>query len=99
MSLAGSRAPDPAQSPSTTADTLALERLAAGLDTREYATILTGGALATLRVVSRRAPGRAEDIHTGDGWFCGAAAGLLAPCRDIPAAALAVARAVSGRVR
>jgi hypothetical protein len=75
-----------------------LEKLAAELDPHGYATILTGGPLATLRVVNRRVPGRAEDIHTGDGWFCGAG-GLMAPCDDLPAAAKAVAQAVGGRVQ
>jgi hypothetical protein len=78
---------------------LALEQLADELGSAGYATILTGGQAPTLRVVNRQAPRHAEDIHTGDGWFCGAAAGLMAPCGDIPAAAQAVARAVGGQVR
>jgi hypothetical protein len=79
--------------------TAELEKLAAELDSGEYATVMTSGPLATLRVINRRAPGLAEDIHTGDGWFCGAATGLIAPCRDIPTAAQAVARAVGGTVQ
>ncbi len=74
--------------------TAELEKLAAELDHRNYATIMTGGPLATLRVVNRNAPRLAEDIHAGDGWFCGAATGLIAPCNNIPAAAQAVARAI-----
>jgi hypothetical protein len=81
-----------------TAD-LALEQLADELGSTGYATILTGGQAPTLRVVNRQAPRRAEDIHTGDGWFCGAAAGLIAPCTDIRAAARAVARSVGGPAR
>jgi hypothetical protein len=50
-------------------------------------------------VVNRQAPGLAEDIHTGDGWYCGAAAGLMAPMGDLPGAVAAVARAVGGRVQ
>jgi hypothetical protein len=75
-----------------------LEQLADRLGSSSYATILTRSRVPTLRVVNRQAPGLAEDIHTGEGWFCGAAAGLMAPCADIPAAAQAVARAVGGRV-
>ncbi len=76
-----------------------LEQLAGQLGSAEFATILTGGRAPTLRVVNRRAPRLAEDVHTGDGWFCGASAGLLAPCDDITAAAEAVTRALGGRVR
>jgi hypothetical protein len=76
-----------------------LEKLAAELDPHGYATILTGGPLATLRVVNRHSPRRAEDIYTGDGWFCGADTGPMAPCDDIRAAAKSVARAVGGRGR
>lgn len=75
-----------------------LEQLADQLGRNDYATILTGGPAPVLRVVNRREPGLAEDIHTGDGWFCGAAAGLLAPCGDITGAASAVARAVGALV-
>jgi hypothetical protein len=75
----------------------ALEQLADELDSADFATILTRGQAATLRVVNRRAPGQAEDIHMGDGWFCGLAIGRLAPCGNIPAAAQAVARVVGGR--
>ena len=78
--------------------TTALEQLADQLG-GGYATILTGGQAPTLRVINRQAPGLAEDIHTGDGWFCGAAAGLMAPLGDLPAAVAAVARAVGGRVQ
>lgn len=49
-----------------------LERLADELGSDKYATILTGGRLPTLRVVNRHEPSLAEDIHTSDGWFCGA---------------------------
>ncbi|HEY3958294.1 MAG TPA: hypothetical protein VGM53_33425 [Streptosporangiaceae bacterium] len=76
-----------------------LEQLADQLSHDGYATILTGGQAPTLRVVNRRAPGLAENIRTGDGWFCGAAGGLMAPCGDIPTAAQAVARMVGGRMR
>jgi hypothetical protein len=79
--------------------TTALEQLAAGLSADDYATILTGGKVPTLRVVNRQAPRLVEDVHTGDGWFCGASAGLMAPCDDIAAAAQAVARAVGGQAR
>jgi hypothetical protein len=75
----------------------ALEQLADELGSADFATILTGGQAPMLRVVSRRAPGRAEDIHTGGGWFCGAATGRMAPCANIPAAAQAIARVVGGR--
>src|SRR5579859_5333767 len=71
-----------------------LEQLAGQLGSAEFATILTGGRAPTLRVVNRHAPRLAEDIHTGDGWYCGAAAGLMAPLGDLPAAVAAVARAV-----
>lgn len=77
----------------------ALEQLADELESGSYATILTAGQIPTLRVVNRRGYGRAEDIHTGDGWFCGAAAGLMAPLGDLPGAVAAVARAVGGRVQ
>jgi hypothetical protein len=78
-------------------DISALEQLADELGSADFATILTGGQAPTLRVVNRQAPRLAEDIHTGDGWYCGAAAGLMAPVGDLPAAVAAVARAV-GRV-
>ena len=74
-----------------------LEQLAGQFGRAGFATILTGGRAPTLRVVNRRAPRLAEDVHTGDGWFCGASAGLLAPCDDIPAAAGAVAHALGGQ--
>jgi hypothetical protein len=74
-----------------------LEQLADELGSDSYATILTGGPAPTLRVVNRQAPRLAEDIHTGDGWYCGAAAGPMAPVGDLPAAVAAVARAVGGR--
>jgi hypothetical protein len=78
-------------------DSTALEQLAGQLDSAGYATILTNGRAPTLRVVNRQAPRLAEDIHTGDGWYCGAAAGLMAPLDDLPAAVAAVTRAVGGR--
>jgi hypothetical protein len=81
-----------------TAD-LVLEQLADELGSVGFATILTGGRAPTLRVVNRQAPRLAEDVHTGDGWFCGAAAGPIAPCTDIRAAARAVARSVGGQAR
>jgi hypothetical protein len=76
-----------------------LEQLADQLGSTSYATILTGGHAPTLRVVNRQAPRLAEDIHAGDGWYCGASAGLIAPLDDIPAAVAAVTRAVGGRAR
>jgi hypothetical protein len=76
-----------------------LEELAASLGSNSYATILTGGQAPTLRVVNRHQPRLAEDIHTGDGWYCGAAAGLIAPLSNIPAAVAAVTRAVGGRAQ
>lgn len=82
-----------------TTDSTALEQLAESLGNTGYATILTGGQAPTLRVVNRLAPRLAEDIHTGDGWYCGAAVGLIAPLGDIPAAVAAVTRAVGGQVR
>ena len=75
----------------------ALEQLADELDSGGYATILTLSPAPELRVVNRQAPALTEDIYAGDGWFRGAAAGRIAPCEDIPAAAQAVARAVSGQ--
>jgi hypothetical protein len=75
-------------------DSSALEGLADELGSGSYATILTGGQAPVLRVVSRRQPRRAEDIHTAEGWYCGAATGLIAPLDDIPAAVTAVARAI-----
>lgn len=76
-----------------------LEQLADQLGSAGFATILTGGRAPTLRVVNRQAPRLAEDVHTGDGWFCGASTGLIAPCDDIPAATEVVKRAVGGQVR
>jgi hypothetical protein len=75
----------------------ALAQLANELGSGGYATILTRSPAPALRVVNRHAPELTEDIRAGDGWFRGAAAGLIAPCEDIPAAAQAVARAVSGQ--
>jgi hypothetical protein len=80
-------------------DVSVLEQLADELGSADFATILTGGHAPMLRVVNRRAPEQVEDIHTGDGWFCGAVIGRMAPCGNIPAAAQAVARVVGGRVR
>ena len=80
------------------ADSTPLEQLADQLDSSGYATILTCGQAPILRVINRQAPRLAEDIHAGDGWFCGASAGLMAPLGDLPAAVAAVARAV-GRVQ
>jgi hypothetical protein len=75
----------------------ALERLADELGSGGYATILTRSPAPALRVVNRQAPTLTEDVSTDDGWFRGAATGLIAPCEDIPTAARAVARAVSGQ--
>jgi hypothetical protein len=77
----------------------ALEQLADELGSSGYATILTRRPAPVLRVVNRQAPALTEDIQTRDGWFRGAAAGLIARCEDIPAAAQAVVRAVSGQAR
>lgn len=76
-----------------------LEQLADQLGRAGFATILTGGRAPTLRVVNRQAPRLADDVHTGDGWFCGASAGPIAPCDDIPAAAEVVMHALGRQGR
>jgi hypothetical protein len=61
----------------------ALEQFADELGSGSYATILTGSHAPTLRVVRRRASWLAEDIHTGDGRFCGASAVVAVVTRTL----------------
>jgi len=71
----------------------ALERLAAALDSRDYATTLltSHGQTPRLTVVSRLTTALAEDIYAGNGWYWWSWAEKLAPIADVPAAARKIA--------
>ncbi|HEY5985741.1 MAG TPA: hypothetical protein VIV12_05055 [Streptosporangiaceae bacterium] len=75
-----------------TAAVNALERLAAELDPRAFATTLVAGEgkVPCLSVASRNA-GLAEDIYAQDGWFWWSWAERLTPVTEVSAAAAKVA--------
>ncbi|HEY5990027.1 MAG TPA: hypothetical protein VIV12_27125 [Streptosporangiaceae bacterium] len=75
-----------------TAGATALERLAAELDPRMFATTLVAGedTVPCLRVASRSAQ-LAEDICARDGWFCWSWQERLTPLTEVSAAAAKVA--------